>query len=112
MKIEGLCNDGNEMREKIESEGRGVEVACVDEVVVGDGDRGAKVELDGIVELVGVDVVDLHYIKVAVRGEAVKDLVEELGVTKQRSSENAAWNMVWEYVHNEGKGVGEGDIEG
>ncbi|XLR64733.1 hypothetical protein HN51_007234 [Arachis hypogaea] len=77
MKIKGLRNDDNEIREKGKGESGGVEVSCVDEVVVDDEDGGSKVELDGIVELVGVDAVDLHYIKVAAGREAVKDLIEE-----------------------------------
>ena len=61
-----------------EGEARGVDGACEAEAVTGDGDGGAQVELDGVVELVGVDAVDLRYVEVAVGGEAVEDTVEEL----------------------------------
>ena len=61
-----------------EGEGGGVEGAGEAEAVAGDGDGGAEVELDSVVELVGVDAVDLRYVEVAVGGEQVEDPVEEL----------------------------------
>jgi len=61
-----------------EGEAAGVDSACETEAVSGDGNGGAEVELHGVVELVGVDAVDLRYVEVAVGGEAVEDPVEEL----------------------------------
>lgn len=61
-----------------EGEAARVDGACEAEPVPGDGDGGAEVELHGVVELVGVDAVDLRYVEVAVGGEAVEDPIEEL----------------------------------
>ena len=52
-----------------EGEAAGVDGAREAEAVAGDGDGGAEVELDGVVELVGVDAVDLGDVIVAVGGE-------------------------------------------
>lgn len=60
------------------SDGAGVEGTCQAEAAAGDGDGGAQVELDGVVELVGVHAVDLRDVEVVVGGEPVEDLVEEL----------------------------------
>lgn len=60
-----------------EGEAAGVDGAREAEAVAGDGDGGAEVELDGVVELVGVDAVYLRYVEVAVGGEAVEEAVEE-----------------------------------
>jgi hypothetical protein len=58
-----------------EGDGTGVELAGEAEAAVGDGDRGAEIELDGVVELVGVDDVDLGDVEVAVGGEPVENPV-------------------------------------
>lgn len=62
-----------------EGDGAGVEGAREAEAGASDGDRGAEVELHGVVELVGVDAIDLRDVEVVVGGEPVEDLVEELG---------------------------------
>lgn len=77
-----------------EGEGAGVEGACEAETVAGDGDGGAEVELDGVVELVGVDAVNLRYVEVAVGGEAVEDSEEEF-----QGSEAKLW---WEHCLKDG----------
>lgn len=56
-----------------EGDGGGVEGAREAEACAGDGDGGAEVELDGVVELVGVDAVDLGDVEVVVGGEPVED---------------------------------------
>jgi len=58
-----------------EGDGTGVELAGEAEAAVGDGDGGAEIELDGVVELVGVDDVDLGDVEVAVGGEPVENPV-------------------------------------
>lgn len=58
-----------------EGDGAGVERAGEAETAAGDGDGGAQIELDGVVELVGVDAVDLRDVEVAVGGEPVGDPV-------------------------------------
>lgn len=63
-----------------EGEGGGVEVAGeVDMGGGGDGGGVGEVELDGAVELVGVDAVDFGDVEVAVGGGPVADAGEELG---------------------------------
>lgn len=57
--------------------GGGVEAAGEAEAVAGDGGGGAEVELDGVVELVGVDAVDLGDVVVAEGGEIAEEAVEE-----------------------------------
>lgn len=73
--VEGV-DDGVVVGEA-EGDGGGVDGAGEAQTVAGDGDGGAEVELDGVVELVGVDAVDLRYVEVAVGGEEVEDSVEE-----------------------------------
>ena len=48
-----------------------------------------------VVVLLGVEVVDLCYVKVAVQGEIVEDLVEELHKSEMELRGNTAWKMVW-----------------
>lgn len=62
-----------------EGDGGGVEVASEAEAAGGadGGGGGGEVELDGGVELIGVDAVDLGDVVVAVGGEAVVDAAEE-----------------------------------
>ncbi|KAF1875776.1 hypothetical protein Lal_00006406 [Lupinus albus] len=60
---------------KTEGESGGVEGTCEAETGSGDGDMGAEVELDGVVEFVGVDAVNLRDVEVAVGGEAVEEMV-------------------------------------
>ena len=74
--VEGV-HDAVIVREAEGEPGR-VHGACEAQPVAGDGDGGAQVQLDGVVELVGVHTVDLRYVEVAVGGEAVEDPVEEL----------------------------------
>ena len=90
--VEGV-DDGVVVGEA-EGDGGGVEGAREAEAGGGGdgGGGGAEVELDGIVELVGVDAVDLRYVEVAEGGEELEESVYEFegGVTELR----------WEYgVH-------------
>ncbi|WVZ11712.1 hypothetical protein V8G54_016242 [Vigna mungo] len=87
-----------------EAEGKaaGVDSACETEAVSGDGNRGAEVELHGVVELVGVDAVDLGYVKVAVGGEAVEDTIEEFDGSKTEfGRENCLEDGLTEGKHTE-----------
>lgn len=61
-----------------EGDSTGIEGAGEAEAAAGGGDGGAEVELDGVVELVRVDAVDLGDVEVAVGGEPVEDPVKEL----------------------------------
>jgi hypothetical protein len=45
------------------------------EAAASDGDRGAEINLDSVVELVGVDAVNLGDVEVAVGGEPVGDSI-------------------------------------
>lgn len=60
-----------------EGDGGRVEAAGEAEAGAGDGRGGAQVELNSVVELVGVDAVDLGDVVVAVGGEVAEDAVEE-----------------------------------
>ncbi|KAM1133294.1 hypothetical protein ACFX19_043269 [Malus domestica] len=64
-----------EKEREIQYYGGGVEV----DAGASDGDRGFEVELHGVIELVGVDAIDLPDVEVVVGGELVENLVEELG---------------------------------
>lgn len=72
-----------------ERDGGGVDGASEAQTVSGDGNGGAQVELDGVVELVGVDAVDFCYVEVAVGREEVEDSVEEF--------EESETELRWEY---------------
>ena len=90
--VEGV--DDGVVGGEAEGDGGGVEGAREAEAGGGGdgGGGGAEVELDGIVELVGVDAVDLRYVEVAEGGEELEESVDEFegGVTELR----------WEYgVH-------------
>ncbi|PON75966.1 hypothetical protein PanWU01x14_039170 [Parasponia andersonii] len=74
--VEGIGDDV--IVGEAEGDGAGVEGARQAEAAASEGGGGGEVELDGVVELVSVDAVDLRYVEVAVGGEAVEDLVEEL----------------------------------
>lgn len=69
-----------------EGDGGGVDGAGKAEAAGGGGGRGggAEVELDGVVELVGVDAVDLGDVEVAVGREVVGEAVDEF---EERESE-------------------------
>lgn len=54
-------------------DGRGVEGARQAQPRAGDRNRGAQVQLDGVVQLVGVDSVDLGDVEVVVGREPVED---------------------------------------
>ncbi|KAL2558973.1 Uncharacterized protein Fot_03712 [Forsythia ovata] len=63
-----------------EAEGDGARIEAAREAEAGadDGGGATEIELDGVVELVGVDTVDLGDVIVAVGGELVEEAVEEL----------------------------------
>jgi hypothetical protein len=58
-----------------EGDGTGVERVGEAEATASDGDRGAEINLDSVVELVGVDAVNLGDVEVAVGGEPVGDSI-------------------------------------
>ncbi|KAL2459359.1 Uncharacterized protein Fot_55048 [Forsythia ovata] len=58
--------------------GAGIEAAREAEAGVDDGGGATEIELDGVVELVGVDTVDLGDVIVVVGREPVEEVVEEL----------------------------------
>ena len=60
-----------------EGGGRGIQGPGKAQPATGDGGGGARVELDNVVELVGVDAIDFSDIEVAVGG-AVEEAFEEL----------------------------------
>lgn len=90
-----------------EAEGDGAGVECAGEAEAaagGDGDGGAEIELDGVVELVGVDAVDLGDVEVAVGGEPVGDPVQEL--------ESCEPELRWEDYLEEGLAEGQNSQKG
>lgn len=61
-----------------EGEDGGIEGTGEREAGASNGGGGAEVELNSVVELVGVNSVDLGDVEVAVSGEGAKETVEEL----------------------------------
>lgn len=60
----------------------GIEAAGEAEPISGDGGGAGKVELDGVVQLVGVDAVDFGDVVVTVRRDPVEDTLKDFDRSK------------------------------